>query len=404
MADLEWLEGGITAVPGILAAGIHGGIKASGKKDLALIYSSTPANVAAVFTTNKIKGAPIQVSMEHVKGGTVQAIVASSGNANVCTGEQGVKDARDMAKTVADLLRVPHRYVLVASTGVIGHPLPMEKIRAALPKLVKALSPQGGRSVAEAIMTTDTRPKEAALRVEVAGRPVTIGGVAKGAAMIHPHMATMFCFLATDAMVSRDALQPVLRKAVDRSFNRISVDGDQSTSDTVALLANGLAENSPLERGGRGLRQFSRGLDAITERLARMLVEDGEGMTKLVEVVVRGARSQKDALAAARSVATSLLVKTALNGGDPNWGRIMAALGKSAARVQAETIGVWFDDEQVVERGQLRSGARLDRVKEIMSRPEFTIQIDLGIGTGHERVWTCDLSEEYVRLNAKYTT
>jgi glutamate N-acetyltransferase/amino-acid N-acetyltransferase len=404
MAELEWLAGGITAVPGILASGIHGGIKPSGKKDLALIYSTSPAQAAAVFTTNQIKGAPVQVSMEHVKGGTVQAIVASSGNSNVCTGEQGVKDARDMAKTVADLLRISQRHVLVASTGVIGQPLPMEKIRTALPKLVKALSPQGGRNAAEAIMTTDTGPKEAALRVEVAGRPVTIGGVAKGVGMIDPHMATMLCFLATDAIVSREALQPVLRRAVDRSFNRITVDGDQSTSDMVALLANGLAENSPLERGSRGLRQFSHGLDAITERLARMLVKDGEGGTKLVEIAVRGAKSRKDALVAARSVATSLLVKTAINGQDPNWGRIMMALGKSPARVHAEMVGVWFDDEQVVERGQLWPGARLDRIREIMARPEFTIQIDLGIGTSQERVWTCDISEEYVRINAKYST
>jgi glutamate N-acetyltransferase/amino-acid N-acetyltransferase len=404
MAELEWLDGGITAVPGILASGIHAGIKTSGKKDLALIYSSSPARAAAVFTRNQVKGAPVLVSMEHVKGGTVQAILASSGNSNVCTGEQGIKDARDMVKTVADLLRISQRHVLVASTGIIGQPLPMEKIRAALPRLVKALSPQGGRNAAEAIMTTDTRPKEAALRMEVAGRPVTIGGVAKGVGMIDPHMATMLCFLATDAMISREALQPVLKRAVDRSFNRITVDGDQSTSDTVALLANGLAENAPLEWGNRQLRQFARGLDAITERLARMLVLDGEGVTKLVEIAVRGARSRRDALAAARSVANSLLVKTAINGQDPNWGRIMMALGKSPAEVHAELVGVWFGEEQVVERGHLRPGARLDRVREIMTRPEFTIQIDLGIGSGREQVWTCDLSEEYVRINAKYPT
>ncbi|MEK7879654.1 MAG: bifunctional glutamate N-acetyltransferase/amino-acid acetyltransferase ArgJ, partial [candidate division NC10 bacterium] len=328
----------------------------------------------------------------------------SSGNSNVCTGEAGIKDARDMAKTVADLLRIPPRHVLVASTGVIGRPLPMEKIRPALPKLVKALSPQGGRTAAEAIMTTDTRPKEAALRVEVTGRPVTIGGMAKGVGMIDPHMATMLCFIATDAGVSQEALQPVLKRAVDRSFNRITIDGDQSTSDMVALLASGLAENAPLERGSRGLRQFSRGLDAVTLRLARMLVEDGEGATKLVEIAVRGARSRRDALAAARAVATSLLVKTAINGQDPNWGRIMMALGKSPARVEAERVAVWFGDEQVVERGQFRPGAKADRLREIMARPEFTIQIDLGIGAGREQVWTCDISDEYVRINAKYTT
>ncbi|MBI4590963.1 MAG: bifunctional glutamate N-acetyltransferase/amino-acid acetyltransferase ArgJ [Candidatus Rokubacteria bacterium] len=404
MAGLEWLEGGITAVPGILASGIHGGIKAGGKKDLALVYSSTPARAAAVFTTNQVKGAPVQVSLEHIKGGTIQAIVASSGCANVCTGEPGLSDAREMAAIVGDLVRIPPQHVLVASTGVIGRPLPMDKIRAALPRLVKSLSPQGGKNAAEGILTTDTGPKEAALRVDVNGRPVTIGGIAKGVGMIEPHMATMFCFLATDAVVSGDALDAALRRSVKRSFNRITVDGDQSTSDTVAILANGLAENRVLEKGSRGLRQLGQGLEAITERLAKLLVKDGEGATKLVKVVVRGARNRREALTAARSVANSPLVKTALNGQDPNWGRIMMALGKSSAVVQADRVGIWFDDEPLVAGGQLRQGVRLDRVREIMARSEFTIQIDLGLGPGQEQVWTCDLSEEYVRINARYTT
>lgn len=404
MAGLEWLEGGITAVPGILASGIHGGIKTSGKKDLALIYSSTPARAAAVFTTNQVKGAPVQVSMEHIREGMVQAIVASSGCSNVCTGERGLSDAREMTAVIGELLRIPPRHVLVASTGIIGKHLPMDKIRAALPKLVKSLSPQRGRDAAEGILTTDTRPKEAALRLDISGRPVTIGGIAKGAGMIQPHMATMFCFLATDAVVSRDALDAALRRSVERSFNRISVDGDQSTSDTVAILANGLAENHVLERDSRGLRQFTRGLGALIERLARLLVKDGEGATKLVKIHVRGARSRRDALAAARSVANSLLVKTAINGQDPNWGRIMMALGKSVAVVDAERVGIWFDDEHVVAGGQLRAGAGMERVREIMAQPEFAIQIDLGVGAGQEQVWTCDLSEEYVRINAKYTT
>ncbi len=404
MGGAEWLEGGITAVPGILASGVHCGIKSSGRKDLALIYSSTSARAAAVFTTNQVKGAPVQVSMEHIKGGTIQAIVASSGCSNVCTGEQGLRDAREMTAIVGDLLGIAPRHVLVASTGVIGRPLPMDRIRAGLPKLVKSLSPQGGRSAAEGILTTDTRPKEAALRLEVAGRPVAIGGIAKGVGMIEPHMATMFCFLATDAVVSHDALAVALRRSVERSFNRISVDGDRSTSDTAAILANGLAENRVLEKGSRGLRQFRQGLDAITEKLATLLVKDGEGATKLVKVVVRGAKNRRDAVVAARSVANSLLVKTAINGQDPNWGRIMMAVGKSPALVRADRVGIWFDEEPVVVGGQLRQGAKLDRVREIMARPEFTIQIDLGLGRGEAHVWTCDLSEEYVRVNAKYTT
>ncbi len=403
-SGVEWLDGGVTAVPGILAAGVAAGIKPSGKKDLALIYSSSPARAAAVFTTNQVKGAPVLVSMEHVRDGIAQAIVASSGCSNVCTGEQGIRDAREMARTVGDLLRIPARHVLIAATGVIGQRLPMDRVRAGLPQLVKALSPQGSRAAAEAIMTTDTRPKEAAVKVEIDGRPVTIGGIAKGVGMIEPHLATMLCFLTTDAAVAPAALQAVLRRAVDRSFNRITVDGDQSTSDTVAILANGLAETAPLEANRRGLRQLAQGVEAVTGRLARLLVEDGEGATKVVTVVVRGAGSRRDALAAARSVAGSLLVKTAINGQDPNWGRIMMALGKSPARVDPDRVAIAFDDELLVERGALREGARLDRIRETMARPAYTIAIDLGLGRGEERMLTCDLSEEYVRINAKYTT
>lgn len=401
---LEWLEGGITAVPGILAAGVTAGIKPSGKKDLALIYSSAPARAAAVFTTNQIKGAPVLVSQEHVRGRRAQAIVANSGCSNVCTGEQGLRDAREMTRTVGELLRIPSQQVLVASTGVIGHGLPMDKIRAALPRLVKALSPQGGRSAAEAIMTTDTVPKEAACRLEVGGRPVTIGGIAKGVGMVEPHLATMFCFLATDAVIAADALQAALRRAVDRSLNRVTVDGDQSTSDTVAVLANGLAGNRPIAGRGPGFAQFRQGLEAVAQRLALMLVRDGEGATRLVEVRVSGARSRRDALLAARSIATSPLVKTAINGADPNWGRIMMALGKSAARVVPDRVSVRIGDEVLVERGAARAGARLDRVREAMHRPEVAIHVDLGVGSGEERVWTCDLSKEYVRINAEYTT
>jgi glutamate N-acetyltransferase/amino-acid N-acetyltransferase len=396
MPEIQWLEGGITAVPA--------GIKPSGKKDLALIYSSSPARAAAVFTTNQVKGAPVLVSQEHVRDGKAQAILASSGCANVCTGEQGIKDAREMTRTVGELLRISPRQVLIAATGVIGQPLPMDKIRPALPRLVKALSPQGGRHAAEAIMTTDTRCKEAALRLEVAGRPVMIGGIAKGVGMLEPHLATMFCFLATDVMAAPDALSNALRRAVARTFNRITVDGDQSTSDTVAVLANGLAENAPLERGGKGLRQFARGLEAVAGRLARMLVQDGEGATKVVEVAVRGARTKREALLAARSVANSPLVKTAINGADPNWGRLMMALGKSPARVAADRVAIAIGDEPLVEKGMLKPGARLDRIHEVMGRSEYVIAIDLGLGRGEDRVWTSDLSEEYVRINAKYTT
>jgi glutamate N-acetyltransferase/amino-acid N-acetyltransferase len=301
-------------------------------------------------------------------------------------------------------LRIAPQHVLIAATGVIGVPLPMERIRPALAHLVKALSPQGGRAAAEAIMTTDTRAKEAALRVEVGGRPITLGGMAKGVGMIEPHLATMFCFVTTDAVIAREALAGITRRGVERSFNRITIDGDQSTSDTVAVLANGLAENVALERGSRGLRLFARALEALLDRLARMLVADGEGATKMVMVTVRGAASRREAILAARSVANSPLVKTAINGQDPNWGRIMMALGKSAARVDQTRVSIAFGDETIVERGVFREGARLEKIREIMSRPEYGITIDLGLGSGEDGVLTSDLSEEYVRINAKYTT
>ena len=404
MAEIQWLEGGITAVPGILAAGGTAGIKPSGKKDLALIYSSSPARAAAVFTSNQIKGAPVLVSQEHIKGRRAQAIVANSGISNVCTGEQGLKDAREMTRIVGELLRIPAQQVLVGSTGVIGPALPMDKIRAALPKLVKSLSPQGGRSAAEAIMTTDTVAKEAACRIEVGGRVVTIGGIAKGVGMIEPHLATMFCFMATDAVIAADALQAALRRAVDGSFTRVTVDSDQSTSDTVAVLANGLAGNAAVARTGRVFTQFRQGLEAVARRLALMLVRDGEGATKVVEVRVTGARSRKDAVLAARSIGNSPLVKTAINGADPNWGRIMMALGKSAARVVQDRVSVRIGDDVLVEKGAFRPGARIERLRETMSQSEFTIVVDLGSGTAEDRVWTCDLSKEYVRINAEYTT
>jgi glutamate N-acetyltransferase/amino-acid N-acetyltransferase len=388
----------------VLASAVAAGIKPSGKQDLALIHSSAPARAAAVFTTNQVKGAPILVSMEHVRGGTAQAILASSGCSNVCTGEQGIRDAREMTRIVGDLLGIPAQHILIAATGVIGQLLPMDRIRAALPGLVKTLSPQGSRRAAEAIMTTDLVPKEAAVRAEVGGRLVTIGGIAKGVGMVEPHLATMFCFLATDAVIPSATLQSLLRRTVDSTFNRITVDGDQSTSDTVAVLANGLAENASLERGGRALREFAHALGAVTDRLARALVKDGEGATKLVEVIVRGARNRRDALAAARSVANSLLVKTAMNGADPNWGRIMMALGKSPARVDQDRVGIRLGDEVLVAGGTAQPGARLDRVREIMGGSQYSIAIDLGLGRAEERVWTCDLSEEYVRINSKYTT
>jgi glutamate N-acetyltransferase / amino-acid N-acetyltransferase len=398
-ADHEWIDGGITAVPGILAAGIHAGIKATPARDLALVYSSTPATAAGVFTTNRIVGAPVKVSRERLKGGVAQAIVASSGCSNVATGEQGIRDAREMTEVVAKHLRIPDERVLVASTGIIGRYLPMEKIRPALPKLVKGLSPEGSRFAAEGIMTTDTHPKEAALRVEIGGRRVTIGAIAKGTGMIHPMMATMFCFVATDLAIEREGLRGAIRRAVTGSFNRISVDGDRSTSDTVIVLANGLAENRPLARGDRRLRPFQQALDALTQRLAVMLVRDGEGATLVIDVRVRGAKTRGDAERAARSIANSNLFKTAMAGRDPNWGRVMSALGAAGIAVQEDRVGIWYGEEQVAAGGRLREGVRWDRVKAEMTKPEVTVTVDLGLGSAQDHIWTCDLTTDYVKIN-----
>jgi len=398
-ADLEWVDGGITAVPGILAAGLHGGIKPAPARDLALVYSSTPATAAGVFTTNRIQGAPVKISRDRLKNGVAQAIVASSGCSNVATGEQGIRDAREMTEIVAKHLRVPEERVLVASTGVIGRYLPMDRIRPALPKLAKGLSPQGSRAAAEGIMTTDTHPKEAALRVEIGGRRVTIGAIAKGTGMIHPLMATMFCFVATDLAVEHDALQGALRRAVSGSFNRISVDGDRSTSDTVIILANGLAENRPLARGDRRLRPFQQALDALTQRLAVMQVKDGEGATMVIDVRVRGAKTRPDAELAARSIANSNLFKTAMAGHDPNWGRVMSALGAAGIPLQEDRVAVWYGEEQVAASGRLREGVRWDRVKAELAKPEVIVTVDLGLGSGQDHIWTCDLTADYVKIN-----
>jgi glutamate N-acetyltransferase / amino-acid N-acetyltransferase len=398
-ADHEWIDGGITAVPGILAAGLHAGIKPAPARDLALVFSSTPATAAGVFTTNQIIGAPVKVTRERLKGGVAQAIIASSGCSNVATGEQGIHDAREMTEIVAKHLRIPDERVLVASTGVIGRYLPMEKIRPALPKLVKGLSPEGSRAAAEGIMTTDTHPKEAALRVETGGRRVTIGAIAKGTGMIHPMMATMFCFIATDLAVEREGLRGAIRRAVTGSFNRISIDGDRSTSDTVIVLANGLAENRPLARGDRRLRPFQLALDALTQRLAVMLVKDGEGATVVIDVRVRGAKTRGDAELVARSIANSPLFKTAMAGRDPNWGRVMSALGAAGATVQEDRVAIWYGEEQVAAGGRLREGVRWDRIKAELAKPEVAVTVDLGLGSAQDHIWTCDLTADYVKIN-----
>jgi glutamate N-acetyltransferase/amino-acid N-acetyltransferase len=381
------ITGSVTAPRGFRAAGIAAGIKASGKKDLALIVSDVPATVAAVFTRNQVKAAPVKLDMQHVKGGRACAIVANSGNANACTGAVGMWHAKAMAAAVARRHGCPDRGVLVCSTGRIGVLMPIVKIEAGIKKLLKRVSRSGAHDAALAIMTTDTFAKECAVRV---GK-CHIGGIAKGAGMIHPNMATMLSFITTDAAIPRAALQRALVHAVNQSFNRISVDGDMSTNDTVILLANGVAGRVPMPA-------FQDALDFVCRELAHMIVKDGEGVTKFVTINIHGAASDRDAEIAGRAVANSVLVKTSWCGGDPNWGRLMDALGYSRAKVTEELVDIAYDGVPAVRRGT-PTRTPLKKLKKIVAQPAFTIDIHLHLGRGRCTMTTCDLTEKYVTLN-----
>ncbi|MDQ5872543.1 MAG: bifunctional glutamate N-acetyltransferase/amino-acid acetyltransferase ArgJ [Acidobacteriota bacterium] len=395
------IESGNAATPtGFRAAGLHCGIKRE-KPDLALLVSDVPASVAGVFTTNKVKAAPVRYTQAAVSRGRAQAIVVNSGNANACTGEPGLADAAEMARLTGAALDVDAELVLVASTGVIGVPLPMDAIRAGIPRAARALVREGA-TAAEAIRTTDRYAKTAAVRLEIGGVTVTIGGMAKGAGMIHPNMATTLCFLTTDAALPPAVLRLALTRAIADSFNSITVDGDTSTNDTVLLLANGQAGGSPITNGPE-LTHFTAGLAAVASELAKMVVRDGEGATRLVAIEVSGAVSSVEAHQAAMTVANSLLVKTALHGGEPNWGRILAALGRSGVEMAEERTDVLFGDLEVV-RGGLGVQGVWNAAAAALEEKEITVKIRLGIGSGAARVWTCDLSEEYVRINGSYTT
>lgn len=405
-------EGSITTPEGFWAAGVTCGIKATGKKDLAMIFSELPCIAAATFTTNKVKASHIFVSRENLRPqkAIVKAIVANSGNANCCTGQRGIEDARRMCEIAAFELSAqkqanvqPHE-VLVASTGLIGIPLPMDKIEQGIKRAVGELSRDGGRDAAEAIMTTDTKPKYAAVKLELNGRTVHIGGIAKGAGMIAPNMATMLCFIGTDACISRKALQAALRYAVERSFNSIAVDGDTSTNDTVFALANWVSGSVEIVEGTQAFEQFRDALTALCQKLAKMIVADGEGATKLIEIRVTGARSEVEAKTVAMTVANSLLVKTALFGNDPNWGRIAAAVGRSPARVKQETLSIRIGEFDCFRKGEPVNFDKNSAHEWLKANREVTINIDLGLGPTSWTVWSCDLSEEYVRLNAEYTT
>ncbi len=401
--DLKNIDGGVTAPKAFSAAGVHAGIKKK-KPDLALLVSAKQANVAGVFTTSAVQAAPVKLCKERVAKGQASAVVINSGCANACTGDQGTKDAEKMAELTASAADLPADSVLVCSTGTIGVPLPMDRIEAGIRAAAESLSEDGGNAAAEAIMTTDTVSKQTAVEIAVDGTTVRIGGMAKGAGMIEPNMATMLAFITTDAAVTRHALQKCLWSAVRQSFNRITIDGDRSTNDTVLLLANGASGISPLSEDHASWPTFRDAVAEVARRLAIQLVQDGEGVTKLVTIDVTGAANNHDAHKACRAIANSPLVKTSWYGCDPNWGRIMGSLGYSGAKVNEGSVTISYDDLCAVRNGQVAAGTALKDLENILSQDRFSIKIDLGLGEGADHVYTCDCSEEYVRINSEYTT
>lgn len=393
--------GGITIVPGIRAAGIQCGIKEEGR-DLALIVSEPPAIPAGLFSRNKVQAEPLKLTLNHINYGLTRAILINSGNANCCTGPEGYSHAQELAYLLANYLQVNPHSILLASTGHIGKKLPLEKIKSALPALIKALSPEGGRDAAEAILTTDKTRKEIAIEWDYKGQTFHLGGIAKGAGMIQPDMATMLCFLATDFNIDRGLLQYTLKKAVDKSFNRITIDGDTSTNDMVICLANGAARNERVRTKNGAFRAFQEVLDQVTLSLAHLIVQDGEGVTKFIEIRVIGSATPKDARAVARSLANSILVKTAFFGEDPNWGRFMMAIGKAGARVNPDKINIALNGLTIVQQGLEVPEVGEEKAREILRKKELRVVVDLNLGRADTIVWTTDLSTEYVRLNSQY--
>lgn len=394
-------DGGVTAAQGFIAGGLSCGIRKA-KKDIALVQSIKPALVAGVFTLNKVVAAPLLVDKLQLQNSSLcSAIVVNSGNANACTGEQGMKDAWTMVDMAANALHLPREQVLVSSTGVIGQYLPIEKITEGIRELSTKLSADGNRDAAEAIMTTDLFSKECAVRFTSGSSVVTVGGMAKGSGMIAPNMATMLAFVTTDAAVAPSALQTALNAANNHSFNCISVDGDMSTNDMVLVLANGLAKNEEIRQNTPAFRQFLAALEYVLVKLAKMIARDGEGATKFVEIVVQGARSEAEAVQAARSVANSNLVKTALHGADANWGRILAAVGYSGIEFDPANVSISFNDLPVFKPNY---EIVLDEVKAkaALSQENITVLIDLNQGSAKAHFWTCDLTKEYVNINANY--
>ena len=387
---------------GFKAAGIASGLKKNGEKDLGLIYSEVSAKVAGVFTRNKVKAAPLLLNIDRIKSGIGQAVIVNSGNANCCTGDQGIQDAKAMARFAASELKISEDLVLVASTGVIGEPLPIEKIRDAVPKLTGLLKPEGINDFVMAIMTTDTMPKIITRQEDLGGKPFSVTGVAKGSGMICPDMATMLCFVYTDVDMAPDFLKDSLNTATERSLNRITIDGDTSTNDMVLVMANGLS--GAVIESSADKETFQSVLDDVLIGLAKQLVKDGEGATKFVEINVRGALSDADARTIADTIANSPLVKTAIFGEDANWGRIMMAVGRAGVPVDPDKVDVFFDDVLMVKNGMGCGKDTETEMTKILKKPEFEISIDLNMGHGHASVFTCDFSIDYVKINADYRT
>jgi glutamate N-acetyltransferase/amino-acid N-acetyltransferase len=395
-------DGTVTSPEGFSAGATHAGIKkVEGKLDLGILFSEVPCTTAGLFTSSKIKAAAVTSCQEKLKKGRAMAVVVNSGCANAYTGEQGVADTVEMAKLVAEGIGVSADDVLVASTGVTGQPLPMELIQAGISRIT--LSHDGGHELARAIMTTDTVPKEAAVAVRTNKYQFTIGGIAKGSGMIHPNLATMFCFLTTDAAVELDFLKSTLKKAVDVSFNMISVDRDTSPSDTVLLMANGLAGNEPITAMSQAADDLQQALEQICIYLAKALARDGEGATKLIETTVDGARSTTEARLAARAVISSSLIKTAVHGGDPNWGRIIMALANSGAEVLLSKTDLSIGDIAMLKSGRPLSFSE-EAVIHVLEQSEVPISVNLNLGKGSATAWGCDMSEEYVAINSEYMT
>lgn len=394
------IPSGVTAPEGFFAGSAYCGIKASNpdRPDIAMIVSPQPTVAAGTFTTNRVKAAPVRVSAAHLRNADIRAIVANAGNANACTGVAGIETAKRMARSAASKLGLKERQVLVCSTGRIGVPLPIEKMETTIAQLAPNVNRDGSRAAAEAIMTSDTFPKQIAVEFILGEKTVRIGGIAKGAGMIDPNMATMLCFLTTDAVIEKAELQQALSVSVEHSFNRITIDGDMSTNDTVLMLANGLAGNEILRASSPDFDVFQRALDHVTLSLARLIVEDGEGVTKFVEVCVNGAASFSDARRVAEAIAKSCLVKCAWFGGDPNWGRIMDAIGYSGAKVREELIDIYYEG-LIAVKGGMASATPAEKLQQAVAQKRFRVTVDLHLGSAEYTVFTTDLSMDYVRLN-----